>query len=311
MDKKRVSVLVAGQRFTILTDEDEKYVIEIAAKIDARITSLVFSQNITRERAAVLTALDFADDNEQDKRAIAEIKEQIKDYLTQIDALSEQNIALAQKNDQLEQEITSLKAAADDQAEASKEIEALKAEIGGLREGNAALKEKGAQSEREIASLKAEADDQAEASKEIEALKAEINSLHEENAALKEKGAQSDSDQIALKEAQKKITSAENVIEGLKAKVALMEERLRKAQTANNAPAAPNGEAAPAQETITAEDDLFFDTQEEPAVKPQKEKKNRHDHSHVNPYRQQHMLKKNEQKGYTQQRQYSLFDTDE
>ena len=266
MDKKRVSVLVAGQRFTILTDEDEKYVIEIAAKIDARITSLVFSQNITRERAAVLTALDFADDNEQDKRAIAEIKEQIKDYLTQIDALSEQNIALAQKNDQLEQEITSLKAAADDQAEASKEIEALKAEI---------------------------------------------NSLHEENAALKEKGAQSDSDQIALKEAQKKITSAENVIEGLKAKVALMEERLRKAQTANNAPAAPIGEAAPAQETITAEDDLFFDTQEEPAVKPQKEKKNRHDHSHVNPYRQQHMQKKNEQKGYTQQRQYSLFDTDE
>ena len=52
MDKKRVSVLVAGQRFTILTDEDEKYVIDIAAKIDARISSLTISQDMTRERAA-------------------------------------------------------------------------------------------------------------------------------------------------------------------------------------------------------------------------------------------------------------------
>ena len=89
MDKKRVSVLVAGQRFTILTDEDEKYVIEIAAKIDARISSLTISQNMTRERAAVLTALDFADDNEQDKRAIVEIKEQIKDYVQEIERLQD------------------------------------------------------------------------------------------------------------------------------------------------------------------------------------------------------------------------------
>ena len=109
MDKKRVSVLVAGQRFTILTDEDEKYVIEIAAKIDARISSLTISQNMTRERAAVLTALDFADDNEQDKRAIVEIKEQIKDYITQLARLSEENTALAQENDQLRREFAALK----------------------------------------------------------------------------------------------------------------------------------------------------------------------------------------------------------
>ena len=41
MDKKRVSVLVAGQRFTILTDEEEKYVIEIAAKIDREVASIL------------------------------------------------------------------------------------------------------------------------------------------------------------------------------------------------------------------------------------------------------------------------------
>jgi cell division protein ZapA (FtsZ GTPase activity inhibitor) len=56
-NKTRVSVFVAGQRFNILTDKSEKYVLDIASKIDSRINSLVLSSDMTRERAAVLTAL--------------------------------------------------------------------------------------------------------------------------------------------------------------------------------------------------------------------------------------------------------------
>lgn len=226
MEKKRVSVFVAGQRFTILTDEEEKYVVDIAAKIDARITSLVFSQNITRERAAVLTALDFADDNEQDKRAMGEIKEQIKDYVTQIGALSDENTALSAENHQLKKEIALCKEAENTHAADEKEIEALKNQIRALKE------------------------------------------------------------QIEAMTAQKQTAPAEEEI--------------------------PVPQDAPEEkEEITAEDDLFFTAQEEPAVKPKKEKKNRHDHSHVNPYQQKYMQRKDDQKGYTQQRQYSLFDTDE
>lgn len=230
MDKKRVSVLVAGQRFTILTDEDEKYVIDIAAKIDARISSLTISQNMTRERAAVLTALDFADDNEQDKRAIVEIKEQIKDYITQLARLSEENTALAQENDQLRREFAALK-----------ETQNINA-----------------------ASLQDAQNAKAADEKEKDALKAQIRALKE---------------QLALASVEK-------------------------------TPEAPK-EPTPEKAEVTAEDDLFFGEPAESAVKPQKEKKNRHDHSHVNPYKQQFIQKQKEQKGYTQQRQYSLFDEDE
>ncbi len=230
MDKKRVSVLVAGQRFTILTDEDEKYVIEIAAKIDARISSLTISQNMTRERAAVLTALDFADDNEQDKRAIVEIKEQIKDYITQLARLSEENTALAQENDQIRREFAALK-----------ETQNINA-----------------------ASLQDSQNAKAADEKEKDALKAQIRALKE---------------QLALASVEK-------------------------------TPEAPK-EPTPEKAEVTAEDDLFFGEPAEPVVKPQKEKKNRHDHSHVNPYKQQFMQKQKEQKGYTQQRQYSLLDEDE
>lgn len=230
MDKKRVSVLVAGQRFTILTDEEEKYVIEIAAKIDARISSLTISQNMTRERAAVLTALDFADDNEQDKRAIVEIKEQIKDYITQLARLSEENTALAQENDQLRREFAALK-----------ETQNINA-----------------------ASLQDAQNAKAADEKEKDALKAQIRALKE---------------QLALASVEK-------------------------------TPEAPK-EPTPEKAEVTAEDDLFFGEPAEPVVKPQREKKNRHDHAHVNPYKQQFMQKQKEQKGYTQQRQYSLFDEDE
>ena len=231
MDKKRVSVFVAGQRFTILTDEDEKYVIDIAAKIDARISSLTISQNMTRERAAVLTALDFADDNEQDKRAIAEIKEQIKDSLTEISKLSAENTALNAETTQLKREIAALK---------------------------------------------------------------ETQNL---NAA-------------ALQDAQNTKAGDEKEKEALKAQIRALKEQMELVHV-ESTPAPVEEEPAPEKEEVTAEDDLFFGAPAEPEIKPAKEKKNRHDHSHVNPYRQQFMQKKNEQKGYTQQRQYSLFDKDE
>ena len=243
MEKRKVSIFVAGQRFNILTDENEKYVIDIAAKIDAHITSLTISQNITRERAAVLTALDFADDNEQDKRAIAEIKEQVKDYLTRISTLSDENTTLNAENNQLKREIAAMKEAQDTKANSLKEA--------------------------------------ADEKKEKEALRAQIRALKEQMELMNQEKAPDLSDADA---------PAENPVEE---------------------PVAEEEEIPSAEETVTAEDDLFFGAQEEPAVKPQKEKKNRHSHSHVNPYKQQFMNKKNEQKGYTQQRQYSLFDKDE
>jgi chromosome segregation ATPase len=255
MEKKRISIFVAGQRFNILSDEEEKYVIDVAAKVDARITSLSISQNMTRERAAVLTALDFADDNEKDKRAIAEIKEQIKDYVTEIARLSEENTAMDADKDQLDRTVAALKEAQDTVAADEKEIKELHVENDRLKS--------------EIADLKEAQDTAAADEKEIEALKAQIRALKE---------------QMEL----------------------VQMEKAPEPQPSEEAPAPVN------EIQITAEDDLFFE-EEAPVIKPQppKEKKNRHDHSHVNPYKQQFMQKQKDQKGYTQQRQYSLFDTDE
>ncbi|MBQ3329756.1 MAG: cell division protein ZapA [Ruminococcus sp.] len=239
-NKIKVSVFVAGQRFNIITDKSEKYVRDIADEIDARINSLVLSQNMSRERAAVLTALDYADDSELDKENISAVKEQMKDYLREIEQLKEANAKLV--ND-------------------------------------------------------------------YHMLKAEYERLIEQNRAAADT-------EKALAESQEQVARLQKQVDDLKEQLRTAQEELEAAQqhTASPVPeeeAIPLPEEPPEEEEkkITAEDDLFFDDNEdEVQVKPEKKKKNRHQHNHVNPYQKK---AKQKEQGYTQQRQYSFFDIDE
>ena len=231
-NKIKVSVVVAGQRFTILTDKSEKYVRDIASEIDARVNSLVVSSNMSRERAAVLTAMDYADDSMLDRENIAAVKEQIKDYVQEIERLQDNNAKLVS------------------------DYNLLKAEYERLIE------------ERQNAQ-----DLEEKAKKKLDDSQTQIASLQEQ-----------------LKQANEQIEALKN-------------------QQADNEIPLPEEAPAEQERPITAEDDLFFDIEEEEPVKPEKKKKNRHEHHHVNPYQQK--AKDKEQKGYTQQRQYSFFDVDE
>ena len=231
-NKIKVNVFVAGQRFNILTDKSEKYVLDIASEIDARINSLVLTGNMTRERAAVLTALDYADDSVLDKENMTAVKEQMKDYLQEIERLQDNNAKLTGDYNLLKAEYERLIAEQRSAESAQKELTECK---------------------KQLADMQAQLD---EANAQIE----ELKSQPPVSAPIEE---------------------------------------------------APLPEAPPAAEAkpITAEDDLFFEPEEEAPIKPEKKKKNRHDHNHVNPYQQK--AKAKEQKGYTQQRQYSFFDVNE
>ena len=251
MDKKKVSIFVAGQRFNIMTEDEEKYVLDIAKRVDARISSIVLSQSMNRERAAVLTALDFADDGEQLKKELAEIREQVKDYLDQIQRSSEKLTAREETNADLFMEID------------------------GLTNKNKELTEQRDKLETE----------KSEISAQYDALKAENTKLEEKKAELEAKIAE------LIQQAEELKKPAE------------------KAEIAEPQPV-PETKEENEEKAVTAEDDLFFDSPgvPEPAPIPKKEKKNRHEHNHGNPYRDRFMREKDEAKGYTQQRQYSLFD---
>lgn len=247
-DKKiKVNIFVAGQRFNVITDKSEKYVLDIASEIDARINSLVVSGDMTRERAAVLTALDYADDGELDKENLAAVKEQIKDYVQEIERLSDSNAKL------------------------SSDYHNLKSEY-----------------ERLIALRRASDDLQ----RQLDDCRVQIASLEQENRQHRANAV--------------KLTSLEEEKQELLQTIEALKQELADKPDEQPVPT-PTDDDAPEDQTITAEDDLFFDEEEEP-VKPDKKKKNRHEHQHVNPYQQK---AKEKQKGYTQQRQYTFFDIDE
>ena len=148
-EKTKVSVLVAGQRFTLVTEKSEKYVIELADRVDARINSLIISGEMSRERASVLTALDFADDNENDKDAIREIKEQIKDYLSEIERLNDDRAKLSADYSRLKEEYERLIAERASADEAETALKESREEVTSLKAQNTAL-------EQELSSLRAQ-----------------------------------------------------------------------------------------------------------------------------------------------------------
>ena len=265
-NKTKVSVFVAGQRFNILTDKSEKYVLDIASEIDARINSLVLTGNMTRERAAVLTALDYADDSVMDRENIAAVKEQIKDYVQEIERLQDNNAKLVSDYNLLKSEYERL-------IEERQSAEEAKKALKECQEKNASLQEQLTKAQAEAKELRQQVTDAKEEAKKAQA--------------------ESQSREVSMK---KQLTQAEETLRTLRLQMTPPSENVTLPE---EAPAQP-------EKPITAEDDLFFEPEEELPVKPEKKKKNRHEHNHVNPYQQK--AKDKENKGYTQQRQYSFFD---
>nr|WP_316621813.1 cell division protein ZapA [uncultured Ruminococcus sp.] len=141
-NKIKVTVFVAGQRFNIITDKSEKYVRDIADEIDARINSLVVSQEMTRERAAVLTALDYADDSELDKENISAVKEQMKDYLKEIERLQDNNAKIIRDYNSLKAEYERLIEQNRSAEDCQKALEESEKKVAELQEENGQLKQK-------------------------------------------------------------------------------------------------------------------------------------------------------------------------
>ena len=143
-NKKKVSIFAAGQRFNIITDKSEKYVVDLASEIDARINSLCISGEMSRERAAVLTALDYADDSQIDKDNIAAVKEQIKDYISEIERLKGDYGNLKAEYERLVADNRTVEEMERSAEADKKKISDLQAEVKALKKENEALKQQAA-----------------------------------------------------------------------------------------------------------------------------------------------------------------------
>ena len=82
MIKNRVKLMIGGAEYPIVTEDDISYVNELGAELDAALTkTLQENKNISTTQAAILLALEYADNYKKANISSDNLRSQIKDYL--------------------------------------------------------------------------------------------------------------------------------------------------------------------------------------------------------------------------------------
>lgn len=87
MGKNKISVSIAGSEFVVTTDEEREYTLSLARTVDSKIRNLLQeSTKLTAGLAAILTCLDLCDENEKNKESCARLRDEIRQYLAQVES---------------------------------------------------------------------------------------------------------------------------------------------------------------------------------------------------------------------------------
>ena len=82
MVRNKVKLSIAGSEFTVVTEDDVKYVAELGKDVDLAIAkTMKENPHVSVTQAAVLTTLNYADEYKKATTTADHLREQIKDYL--------------------------------------------------------------------------------------------------------------------------------------------------------------------------------------------------------------------------------------
>ena len=82
MVRNKVKLSIAGAEFSVVTEDDVKYVAELGKDVDLAIAkTMKENPHISVTQAAVLTTLNYADEYKKATTTADHLREQIKDYL--------------------------------------------------------------------------------------------------------------------------------------------------------------------------------------------------------------------------------------
>ncbi|MCX7614146.1 MAG: cell division protein ZapA [Clostridiales bacterium] len=79
--KNRIVVTIAGESYTILSEESEEYVKKAAELVDSKIAEVSSNIPVSQLNAAVLAALSIADDSLKAAISADNMRTQMKSYL--------------------------------------------------------------------------------------------------------------------------------------------------------------------------------------------------------------------------------------
>lgn len=88
MEKKRVTIRVAGKDYNMTSSDSEAYVRRVAAYVDRKIGELTLATRLPAADAAVLTAITLADDAFKAQDENTRLRRELDQARLEIDRLS-------------------------------------------------------------------------------------------------------------------------------------------------------------------------------------------------------------------------------
>lgn len=85
--KNRIVVTIAGQEYTLVATEDAGYMEKVAKHVDTRLREVLEGTSASTTDAAVLAALNIADEYFKEVEASENLRGQLKDYLDEATAM--------------------------------------------------------------------------------------------------------------------------------------------------------------------------------------------------------------------------------
>ena len=77
----RVTMNICGEEYTLIAEEDAAYMERVGSLVDSKMNELLASSHVGRADAAVLTALNMADELIKTQESSENLRRQLKTYL--------------------------------------------------------------------------------------------------------------------------------------------------------------------------------------------------------------------------------------
>lgn len=81
MERHTQRLKIAGEEYPIVTEEDTKYMEDLAHDIDLKMASILKNGRLSTTQAAVLVALEYADLAKKNGSSSDNLRSQLKEYL--------------------------------------------------------------------------------------------------------------------------------------------------------------------------------------------------------------------------------------
>ena len=79
--ENRVTVNICGEDYTLVAEEAPSYMQKVGGYVDAKLTEMMNTAKVGRTDAAVLTAVNIADELFKEREAAEGLRAQVKQYL--------------------------------------------------------------------------------------------------------------------------------------------------------------------------------------------------------------------------------------